>query len=112
MEIPQRFILRLFLFLIYINDVTTIADYFTVRMYVDDTHMTLTACSSSEVLHDMNMDLQFLQNWLIAYRLTLNDLKTEFMLAGSRLTCEHRRISGCHSDSRKYVCVRRLGEGK
>jgi hypothetical protein len=32
----------------------------------------------------MNMDLQFLQNWLIANRLTLNVLKTEFMLVGSR----------------------------
>ena len=32
----------------------------------------------------MNIDLQFLQNWLIANRLTLNVLKTEFMLVGSR----------------------------
>ena len=34
--------------------------------------------------------------------------------AGSAVACERRRISGCHwfggtSDSRKYVCVRRLG---
>ena len=35
-------------------------------------------------IHDMNIDLQFLQNWLIANRLTLNVLKTEFMLVGSR----------------------------
>ena len=32
----------------------------------------------------MNMDLQFHQNWLIANRQTLNVLKTEFMLVGSR----------------------------
>ena len=83
MEIPQRFILRLFLFLIYINGLTTIADYSTVRMYADDTNMTLTACSSSEVLRDVTMDLQFLQNWLIGRRLALNDLKTESMLARS-----------------------------
>ena len=32
----------------------------------------------------MNIDLQFLQNGLIANRLTLNVLKREFMLVGSR----------------------------
>ena len=53
-------------------------------MYADDTNMTFTACSIPELKHDMNMDLQFLQNWLIANRLTLNVLKTEFMLIGSR----------------------------
>ena len=53
-------------------------------MYADDTNMTFTACSIPELQHDMNFDLQFLQNWLIANRLTLNVLKTEFMLVGSR----------------------------
>ena len=55
-------------------------------MYADDTgaNMTFTACSIPELQHDMNIDLQFLQNWLIANRLTLNVLKTEFMLVGSR----------------------------
>ena len=46
--------------------------------------MTLTAYSIPELQHDMNIDLQFLQNWLIANRRTLNVLKTEFMLVGSR----------------------------
>ena len=82
--VPQGSILGPLLFLIYINDLTTIADYATVRMYADDTNMTFTACSIPELQHDMNMDLQFLQNWLIANRLTLNVLKTEFMLIGSR----------------------------
>ena len=53
-------------------------------MYADDTNMTFTACSIPELQHDMNIDLQFLQNWLIANRLTLNVLETEFMLVGSR----------------------------
>lgn len=60
--------------------------------------MTLTACSIPELQHDMNIDLQFLQNWLIANRLILNVLKTEFMLVGSRqkvatLTQGHDLIS-------------------
>ena len=82
--VPQGSILGPLLFLIYIYDLTTIADYATVRMYADDNNMTFTACSIPELQHDMNIDLQFLQNWLIANRLTLIVLKTEFMLVGSR----------------------------
>ena len=43
-----------------------------------------TTCSIPELQHDMNIDLQFLQNWLTANTLTLNVLKTEFVLVGSR----------------------------
>ena len=82
--VPQGSILGPLLFLIYIYDLTPIADYATVRMYADETNMTFTACSIPELQHDMNIDLQFLQNWLIANRLTLIVLKTEFMLVGSR----------------------------
>ena len=82
--VPQGSILGPLLFLIYINDLTTIADYATVRMYADDTNMTFTACSIPELERDMNIDLQFLQNWLTTNRLTLNVFKTEFMLVGSR----------------------------
>ena len=79
--VPQGSILGPPLFLIYFNDLTTIADYPTVRMYADDTDMTFTVCNIQD---DMNMDLQFLQNWLLANRLTLNVLKTEFMFVRSR----------------------------
>ena len=82
--VPLGSILGPLLFLIYINDLTTVADYATVRMYADDTNMTFTACSIPELQHDMNIDLQFLQNWLTANTLTLNVLKTEFVLVGSR----------------------------
>ena len=82
--VPRGSILGPLLFLIYINDLTTIADYATVRMYADHTNMTFTACSIPELERDMNIDLQFLQNWLTTNRLTLNVFKTEFMLVGSR----------------------------
>ena len=72
------------MFLIYINDLCNIIDYATTRIYADDTNLTFTTCNIPELQHDMNVDLRYLQNWLIANRLTLNVLKTEYMLVGSR----------------------------
>lgn len=77
--VSQGSILGPLLFLVYINDLTNIADYATTRMYADDTNMTFTANNILELQHDMNVDLQYLQNWLIANRLTLNVLKTEYV---------------------------------
>ena len=55
-------------------------------MYSDDTNLTFTACSMTELQHDMNVDLLYLQNWLIANRFTLNLLKTEYMLVRFKAT--------------------------
>ena len=59
-------------------------DYATTRMYADDANLTFTAYSIPELQHDMNVDFRYLQIWLLAERLTLNVLKTEYMLVGSR----------------------------
>ena len=64
-------------------------------MYSDDTNLTFTACSMTELQHDMNVDLRYLQNWLIANRFTLNLLKTEYMLVGSRQQKQQQQFLLC-----------------
>ena len=60
--------------LVYINDLSTIMNYASTRMDADNTNLTFIACGIPELQHDMNVDLRYLQNWLIANRLTLNML--------------------------------------
>ena len=72
------------LFLIYINDISGIADYATSRRYAYDTNITFTACGIPELRQCMSIDLQYLQQRLIANSLTLNVLRTEYTLIGSR----------------------------
>ena len=82
--VPQGSILGPLLFLIYINDLSSIIGIATTRMYADDTNLTFTACNIPELQEQMSVDIQCLKNWLIANKLTLNVIKTEFMLVGSR----------------------------
>ena len=82
--VPQGSILGPLLFLIYINDLSSIIDFATTRIYADDTNLTFTACNIPELQEQMSVDIQCLKNWLIANKLTLNVIKTEFMLVGSR----------------------------
>ena len=53
-------------------------------MYADDTNLTFTGCNIHELQEQMSVVIQCLKNWLIANKLTLNVIKTEFMLVGSR----------------------------
>ena len=82
--VPQGSILGPFLFLVYINDLSAVMDYVSTRMYADDTNLTFTACSIPKPQQNINVDLRYLQTYLIASRLTLNVLKTEYILIGSR----------------------------
>jgi len=53
-------------------------------MYANDTNLTFTASSILELQEQMSVDFHCLKNWLLANKLTLNIIKTEFMLVGSR----------------------------
>ena len=53
-------------------------------MYADDTSITFASCEVEEISRCVNLDLNRIRIWLAANTLTLNMMKTEFLLIGSR----------------------------
>ena len=72
------------LFLLYINDLPKCLDHSIARLFADDTNMTFTGCNIKSIQEQMTSDLNNIFQWLCSNKLTLNVLKTDFMLIGSR----------------------------
>ena len=83
--VPQGTILGPLLFLLYINDLPNSLSNCEPRMYADDTHLTYAGDNADNIQLHLNQDLENVHNWLRANKLTLNMIKTEFMLIGSCL---------------------------
>ena len=78
-RVPQGTILGPLLFVIYVNDLPSLASC-QPRMYADDTHITYADVDVNSIQLNLNHDLGNLNKWLISNKLTLNTAKTEFML--------------------------------
>ena len=81
---PQGSILGPLLFLIYINDLLNSLRGAVPRMFADDTNLTLSAKTLTELKLALTPELNNLSRWLKANKLSLNVAKTELMIIGSR----------------------------
>ena len=82
--VPQGSILGPLLFLIYINDLPNSLRGAVPRMFADDTNLTLSAKTLTELKLVLTPELNNLSCWLRANKLSLNVAKTELMIIGSR----------------------------
>ena len=82
--VPQGTIFGPLPFLIYINDLPNCLAHSKTRMYADDTKLSFAGHNVLDIEQNLNQDLENVNEWLIANKLTLNQSKTEFMLIGSR----------------------------
>lgn len=82
--VPQGSILGPVLFLLYINDLPKCLGHSIARLFADDTNVTFTGCNIESIQEQMTSDLNNIFQWLCSNKLTLNVLKTDFMLIGSR----------------------------
>ena len=82
--IPQRSILGPVIFTIYINDLPSCNLFSKPRIYADDTTPSSSAEEACVLEHKMNYDMNLIQSWMSANKLTLNVKKTKYMLIGSQ----------------------------
>jgi hypothetical protein len=82
-RVPQGSSLGPLLFLIYINDLPNCLNHTTARMFADDTIISYAFDSAKELQNVINTELKGLNDWLTTNKLSLNIVKTEFMVVGT-----------------------------
>ena len=82
--VPQGSCLGPLLFIVYTNDLPFCLEGCQVTMYADDTSISFAAKSVNDLNMTLNRELDSLRKWLQGNKLSLNVLKTQAMVIGSR----------------------------
>ena len=71
------------LFLIFINDLPN-ATKFSVTLFADDTFLSLESSDIAQLQTDVNTEIKKVYDWLVVNKLTLNVIKSKFMLLSKK----------------------------
>ena len=78
--VPQGSILGPLLFLLYINDLSTVSESCFSILFADDTNMFIAGKDIQDMCHKLNEDLTKIQEWLCCNKLSLNVSKTHYVV--------------------------------
>ena len=80
MGVPQGSVLGPLLFLIYINDMCKVSNFLHYVHFADDTMVFASGGDLVQLVNSINVELHSLDDWLKSNRLSLNLLKTSYMV--------------------------------
>ena len=76
----QGSILGPFLFIVYINKMVGAINYFTVRLFADDTSLTAVGSDLDVLIQRISSELPPVYEWLCSNKLTLNLSRTKYLV--------------------------------
>ena len=82
--VPQGSVCGPLLFLIYINDISSVLEHCKVSLYADDTVIYISHHDVNEAVEMVQNDLNKLSNWCTRNKLTINSKKTKYCIYGMR----------------------------
>ena len=82
--VPQGSILGPLLFLLYINDIAKCSDILNFILFADDTNLFYSNKELRKLVLIVNWELSKLSDWFKANKLSLNAIKSNFIIFGGK----------------------------
>ena len=90
--VPQGSVLGPKLFLLYIDDICNVSQLLKLVLFADDTNIYYSHKDVKQLVNTLNTELVKLQDWFAVNKLSLNILKTNFMIFGNIKTSQDINI--------------------